>query len=522
VHPRFFLFIACLCVGCIAASDLPSPSDTLDSGVRSREDGGEPDRERDGAHDSRDGAHDGADDAQPDDPTPDATVDGGGRSPMDDAQTAHDAEADGESEGPSHPDAGDGSTSDEDRPVRLALAEHHSCLLTAKGKVFCWGGDQRGQLGDGTDAQLRTCDLYDGASDVGCRPTPAQVSGSPAMPPVTQLSAGAYTTCALHEARAEDGSNLSCWGSVVDGTQAQAPAGIDFGGTTLDDVIEVKVGGLTTCVRRDGKPPVCWGEFGNGELGNGDTSYQKIVVASALVERAKDTEIRQLAIGDQHGCARLANGEVVCWGNNAYGQTGQPTETAPAFTEPVLIPAALTSIASVTNVAVGGDHTCVLVDNGNAYCNGHAADGQLGFGDTAGLDACYNAPQCSATPLRVVESDFDGARIKELAPGYRFTCARLTDDRVFCWGNGQFRQLGPKVQPYYWRNEPIDTMVTNAVHVAAGGNHACAILKDHSVVCWGRNDAGQLGVPPEDTPTVVGVDAPAPSSAVPVTVPKVW
>jgi alpha-tubulin suppressor-like RCC1 family protein len=293
---------------------------------------------------------------------------------------------------------------------------------------------------------------------------------------------------------------------VPQGTSGK-PQGITYLSTLLSDVTEVRVGGKHACVRRQNHLPVCWGEYVSGELGNGDPDNYPdgdITEATKLQGLVTPSELTALALGDRHSCAKLTTGEVMCWGNNEQGQSGAPLTSALQ-----LVPAKVEGATSVDTLIAGGARSCMLVSGEGAYCWGQGAFGELGIGENDVLPECPGFSRCTPAPVRVKDDDL-GASIVEIATGYEFTCGRLSDERVACWGRNTFGQLGPKVVEGE-AHLPVETLKQKTLQVATGGEHACAILEDHSVVCWGRNDTGQLGVPPgEMGMSAVAVTVPLP------------
>lgn len=88
------------------------------------------------------------------------------------------------------------------------------------------------------------------------------------------------------------------------------------------------------------------------------------------------------------------------------------------------------------------------------------------------------------------------AGAKTIALGSTHTCAITTTGKVMCWGNNNAGQLGngnnATVTPYAYVAAKLDP---NDIPIAitAGGNHTCSLLKTGLIKCWGYNDAGQLG-----------------------------
>ena len=95
------------------------------------------------------------------------------------------------------------------------------------------------------------------------------------------------------------------------------------------------------------------------------------------------------------------------------------------------------------------------------------------------------------------------ANAVKVATGNGHTCALLSDGSVDCWGRNYSHQLGTNTtdtcQDWDGRNWPCSRAplpvpgIAGAVAVAAGGNHTCALLSSGAVYCWGANAQGQLG-----------------------------
>ena len=130
------------------------------------------------------------------------------------------------------------------------------------------------------------------------------------------------------------------------------------------------------------------------------------------------------------------------------------------------------------DVAAGGDHTCVRLNDGTVRCWGDNRYGQLGDGSTA--------PRL--TPVQVTGLD----RARVLVAGFDHTCALLDDGTARCWGGNYDGQLGNG----RWEQEVVPVAVAQlqgANDLAAGQQHTCATLIDGTAKCWGRNESGQLG-----------------------------
>jgi alpha-tubulin suppressor-like RCC1 family protein len=97
-----------------------------------------------------------------------------------------------------------------------------------------------------------------------------------------------------------------------------------------------------------------------------------------------------------------------------------------------------------------------------------------------------SAPAASASPALA------NAAATAISAGYLHACALLTDGSVRCWGYNHLGELGNGTTGY--SSPPVVVSgITTATAIAAGLDHTCALLTGGSVRCWGYNWAGELG-----------------------------
>ncbi|MSR19350.1 MAG: hypothetical protein EXR91_00005 [Gemmatimonadetes bacterium] len=129
-----------------------------------------------------------------------------------------------------------------------------------------------------------------------------------------------------------------------------------------------------------------------------------------------------LAAGSSHTCG-ISGGQVLCWGDNRFGQVGD------ASTEGRAQPVQVVGLpAPATQLVAGAVHTCALLDNGSAYCWRQNLQGQLGDGTTG-----------NRTTATLVTG---GRRFQSLFAGGALTCGITVDESQYCWGLNQNGQLG--------------------------------------------------------------------------------
>jgi alpha-tubulin suppressor-like RCC1 family protein len=231
----------------------------------------------------------------------------------------------------------------------------------------------------------------------------------------------------------------------------------------------VAAGSLHFCAIRADARVVCWGENGEGELGDGTTSDRW----TADVPVVGIDDARQVAAGIRFSCAVRAGGSVWCWGAGIQGDSGSTT------------PERVPGINDATAVTAGGAHACALRENGRVGCWGLGSLGQLGDGSI--VHNTGNPP--------VAVSTINDAR--QISAGWNHTCALRRDATIWCWGgNGDgatsYGQIGDGTHD----NAPAPVQVAgidDATSVAAGGWTTCAIRASGSVWCWGYGERGGLG-----------------------------
>ncbi len=200
-----------------------------------------------------------------------------------------------------------------------------------------------------------------------------------------------------------------------------------------------------------------------------------------------------LAAGGGHVCALLADHTVRCWGQNASGELGSgELDAGRVVPSQTPTPTAVTGLAGVAQIAAGGyssgfGTTCAAMAEAGVRCWGSNGDGVLGIGLPADGSA---PPGQSIAPLPMALDAASG-----LALGGFFGCALVADGGVACWGDDSQNELGRTLDAASFDPTPAPVVLPNAASaVTTGKYHACALLRDQSVVCWGAADQGQTGL----------------------------
>ena len=364
--------------------------------------------------------------------------------------------------------------------------------------------------GDNSFSQLGSSDFLEDLSLV-----PVQTAALPGSRIAERIVAGANHTCVL----ATDGT-VWCWGqngngNLGDGSfSTQGDPRQALLGTTA---VMIAAGGSTTCAALSNNTLKCWGKGNSGQIGNN----LSLLSNATPVDTPVSFTVAHLEIGSTHSCAISTIGVAWCWGeftNGRLGTTAMSNALNPTAT------ALLGGVAS--EVAAGGTHTCVLLTNGTVTCFGYNDMGQLGQTPTQPASS-------NSTPTVVTLA----ATATHVSVGKQFTCALLSTAAVRCFGDNASGQLGSGSSGSA-RNTPneVTELTGTVVDVVAGAGHACAVMSTGEVRCWGFNDSGQLGIGtnsnvakataiatlnivPTTTSTTVAPTTIAPTTVAPTTVP---
>ena len=352
------------------------------------------------------------------------------------------------------------ATASGQRFVQISTGDYHTCGLTSRGTAYCWGYNGDGQLGDGTTTN---------SEDDG----PQAVIGGLKF---ASISAGEEHTCGLTSR-----GTAYCWGANTDG---------ELGDGTTDssgeDGPQAVIGGLKfasisagddhTCGLTTRGTAYCWGDNGNGELGDGTTTDSEDDGPQAVIGGLKFVS---LDVGYYHTCGLTSRGAAYCWGYNGYGELGDGTTTDSEDDGPQAVIGGL-EFASISS---GYLFTCGLTSGGAAYCWGFNDYGQLGDGTTTGSED--DGPQAVIGGLKFASLSADS---------YYHTCGLTSRGAAYCWGYNGRGELGDGTTTDSDEDGPQAVIGgLKFASIQTGGYHTCGLTSRGAAYCWGANGDGQLG-----------------------------
>lgn len=297
---------------------------------------------------------------------------------------------------------------------------------------------------------------------LGCTASQGVIAVSGVVPRISnvaQVAIGHSAICA----RLADGT-VSCWGAT---TSAVAQAHRDPARVSgLANVTQIDLTSEHACALLSDGSVECWGSNSFGELGDRDCTRIPCSEPARVGGIVAAAEVRVAA---KNSCARMIDGTVSCWGQDALN---------PIYGKGNLAPQAIPGLNSVVRIAGVLDHFCALLSDRTVRCWGDNAYGQVDGHPT----------EVRVPVAQPAQPDVTG--VAEIGVGEFFSCARLLDGSVECWGDHLVGQTWMTDSSY-----SIMGLPGGMTSLAIGGETACAREPTGAIWCWGAANNGLLGVP---------------------------
>lgn len=362
------------------------------------------------------------------------------------------------------------------RFTHVALGSAHACAVERDGSLWCWGRNDDGELGLGygstTVAQFAPSRVEDANDWV-------------------DVATGAYHSCGIRD-EAGVGRTLWCWGhnswgQLGLGSQEASTVPARVGGEA--DWVGVAASLTTTCGLRGtvgDAEAYCWGRNDSGRAGQvgGPASFTEPQPVDA------GFRFRELTMGAQAVCGLTTTDLLRCWGNNLYLAIsgGGPAAMSP-----------FTVAGDVASASTDGRQLCLTTTSGVLMCKGHNINGQLGIGEVTN----------QKVTLQPIGAESSWATVSTGAEfvGAETTCALRQDGTAACWGSDALGKVGQgRVAQVTLAPSPVAT-ATSWSTVAVGLEATCALDTGGALWWWGEASGGQ---PPSDAPR--NTDHPVPST----------
>jgi len=316
--------------------------------------------------------------------------------------------------------------------VDLSSSKEHNCALTACGRVYCWGANKYGQLGDGTTTN---------------RSSPVLVQG---LEPVVQIETNAYAT----GARTADG-RVFYFGICQDdqcGASGRTSVSTPHQIPGVKDAANIVVGDEFGCAIKAGGAVACWGKTPGSKEGQ-----VKARPVGGL------SSVASLSAGHGVLCALTTKRKVLCLGKNIwhYFEGGSDKD----YKEVISRPVELKKLAGATQIDAAWSSLCALT-----------RDRRL---------RCFREFGKNTAPTNM------GRRTDVVRAGLFQHCILTRKGQVGCWGESVPRAGGRLVES---RKQalPVPGLV-GVKDLGVGTQHACVLLTNGQVRCWGTGGSGERG-----------------------------
>jgi alpha-tubulin suppressor-like RCC1 family protein len=281
----------------------------------------------------------------------------------------------------------------------LAAGGTHSLIL-ANGKVYAAGSDRFGQLGQGGTSRINQSSF-------------TYVLGSPSDP-VVAVSAGGNHSLAVTESGKVFACGDNTYGQLGDSKLVISPAWVEVSFkdpiTGLSpEIVSVAAGADHNLALDEGGGVWVWGRNNYGQLGKGTRT--KADGTPSELNLGVGVFAESVAAGFSHSLILTTDGEVLGFGRNNSGQTGQS-----ATSSVVLVPTLISGLSGIRLISAGTDSSFAIAESGQLHSWGYNPYGELllGYSSPSSSPAVYGP---TPSPIATNVYNVSGGGYSSLAVG---------------------------------------------------------------------------------------------------------
>jgi len=374
-------------------------------------------------------------------------------------------------------------------------------IVATNNQLYCWGVGDGGQLGRGT------------ITNVSAPSTPVTTTSDTVNGPflqIRQMSGGSDGFCALTIDR-----RLFCWGrniGVSTVTSVSATALPIVTGSTSQQILPnfIGMGEQHVCLIDLTGLAFCTGSDLHGELGDSALGTSPAIGTYPYIKDSPVQGWAKIAAGQAHTCgmprynpnAAVASQIAICWGLNTSGQVGNNSTSGSLGQQgPTQVTLPVGILFDSSSITAGAQHSCAIeakssTTPGTAWCWGGNGFGQLGSGSVG------NAIDSVPTPVAA-----GGVLFAKIYAGTYHTCAISVAGAAYCWGRGDYGQLGGGAALAFGAGTVVPVPVVGGLTfktLSVGELYTCGTTGSllsptgpsataGTVYCWGDNLFGQIG-----------------------------
>ena len=362
--------------------------------------------------------------------------------------------------------------------IQTSIGLGQSIVLTSKNRVFTWGSNNYGQLGDGTTEY---------------KYTPVDITSSFKLDEgesIIQVSSGMYYSSAITSEGRIFTWGRNNYGQLGDGTTEDKFIPVDI--TSLFNlnegelIIQVSLGGEHSSVITSEGRIFTWGlnyfdQLGIGPLPDSIVPFE----ITSKFELSIGETIIQVSLGFWHSTVLTSEGRIFTFGANNYGQLGVGTTSFnQGHVREITSQFNLDDEETIVQVSLGSDHSSALTSRGRLFVWGRNDSGQIGDGTTENI----LIPKDISLQLNLM----DGETVIKVSLGSLHSSVLTSNSQVLTWGYNYSGQIGDGTT--YDRYYPVDITPNfelingeEVINIVMGNYISSALTSEGRVFFWGNN-----------------------------------
>jgi len=315
-----------------------------------------------------------------------------------------------------------------DRIIITSIGRFYNSALSSNGRVFTWGNNEFGQLGDNSVTNKYS------PTDITSR------FGLLSGDKIIDISSGRDHSSALSSTGRVFTWGYNKYGQLGDNTTTNksvptAEITSRFGLSAGDKIVSISLGGDHSSAISSNGRVFTWGGNSSGQLG--DNTITNKSVPTEITSRfglSTGDKIVSISLGEDHSSAISSNGRVFTWGNNLSGQLGDNTITNKSVPTDITSRFTLDSRDKIVSISLSMFNSAAISSNGRVFTWGGNTWGQLGQNTTI----FRQVPTDITSRFTLDAND----KIVLVSLGNYNSAAISSNGRVFTWGSNNMGQLG--------------------------------------------------------------------------------
>eukprot|EP01080_Neovahlkampfia_damariscottae_P000770 gene770-9020_t len=331
---------------------------------------------------------------------------------------------------------------DDCNAISISAGNMHSLLLKETGEVFATGGNEKGQLGIGSNID---------------QPKFTKITS---LSKIVFISAGLHHSFAISNTGVAYGFGLNINGELGDGTKIDRNTPVTLMDGPSEKVETISCGFHHTLLLTENGKVYSFGANGNGELGIGTT------IAATTSQLVPIDNIVAISAGNEFSIVVSSNGSLIGFGSDYFGRLGLPAPFRSIYASPVLIP----NTFGYVNVVSGHAHSLGLKNDSSVYGFGSSNSGQL------------IGTAMKATPTLLFSAE---TRTISIAVGEHFSMFLRNDSTIYSCGDNINGQLG--IGSFLGQIATPNLVANQTYMIAAGIDHAFILGHESEFTCFGNH-----------------------------------